>query len=218
MPQLQPAYLAEIEAIVEIGTSFHRLGVNAYRIEATLSTLAEKKGLEGQFFFTPTIIIASFKTPDGEIGRHVRIEPGNIDLGKLCAVDSLAHQYSQETLSAQALLLALEKTLKNPELYPEWARLCCFALGSGGLSLVFAPSLSNLICSLLLGLTVGLLDWGSGHFDKMRQLQEATAAFVVTMGAIILKMIFPAVDLDIIILSGLIKLLPGLSLTVAMAE
>ena len=49
MPQLQPAYLAEIEAIVEIGTSFHRLGVNAYRIEATLSTLAEKKVLRPSF-------------------------------------------------------------------------------------------------------------------------------------------------------------------------
>ncbi|MBI2520888.1 MAG: threonine/serine exporter family protein [Bdellovibrio sp.] len=218
MQQAYPAYLAEIDAIVEIGTSFHRLGVNAYRIEAALSSLAEKKGLEGQFFFTPTIIIASFKTPDGEIGRHVRIEPGNIDLGRLCAVDTLAHQYAQETISAEGLLLALSKIQKNPELYPQWARLLCFAVGSGGLSLVFAPSVPNLISGLILGLTVGVLDWISGRFDRMRQLQEATAAFVVTVGAIVLKMIFPGVDLDIIILCGLIKLLPGLSLTVALAE
>ncbi|HAZ12596.1 MAG TPA: hypothetical protein DCY86_07395 [Bdellovibrionales bacterium] len=218
MNQANPAYLTEIDAIVEIGTSFHRLGINAYRIEASLSSLAKIKGLQGQFFFTPTIIIASFKTPDGEIGRHVRIEPGHIDLGRLCAVDALAHQYAQQTLPAPELLQALEKVHKDAELYPQWARLCCFALSSGGLSLVFAPSIPNLLASLILGFIVGLLDWGSDHFERMRQLHEATAAFVVTMGAIILKMIFPGGDLDIIILAGLIKLLPGLSLTVALAE
>ena len=90
-----------IAFVLELGKTLHRFGASAFRLEEVLSSVSRALELvKPQFFSTPTSLFASF----GELGEQQtslqRIEPGEIDLGKLADVDRLAEDVTAEDIIA----------------------------------------------------------------------------------------------------------------------
>ena len=77
--------------VLQLGHALHTHGYSAQRLEDVLGATADRLGLHGhQFFSTPTSIMASF----GPIGRQrthmLRVEPGEVNLGKLTALEQVS--------------------------------------------------------------------------------------------------------------------------------
>src|SRR3989344_2273052 len=82
-------FLAKIDFILKLGSALHIYGTPAHRLEQALSLASDKLGLLSQILSTPTSIVATFRGADDEVTRVVRIAPGEVDLGKLSALDRL---------------------------------------------------------------------------------------------------------------------------------
>ena len=56
---------AEIGFVLRLARALHSYGIPAHRLEEILERAAQKLGLEGQFFSTPTSIIATVNVSPG---------------------------------------------------------------------------------------------------------------------------------------------------------
>ncbi|MEO1512095.1 MAG: threonine/serine exporter family protein, partial [Planctomycetota bacterium] len=113
-----------------------------------------------------------------------------------------------------------------------WGRgstLLAFAVASGGAATFFGGSAGDLLAALVVGLLVGLLSILGSRLRRAKRAIEAIAgAFAAAVALVVERLASPAlvsaghgwaaVDAFLVTLSGLIVLLPGLTLTLAMSE
>src|SRR6185295_17626234 len=80
----------------------HRYGTPAHRLEDGLRRVCDRLGLEAELFTTPTTIIMSFGRPTELRTRMMRVEGGELDMGKLAQVDALADDVAAHRVSPAA--------------------------------------------------------------------------------------------------------------------
>ena len=79
-----------VEFTLRLGQALHSYGTPAHRLEEQMRRVSERLGLEARFFSTPTSIFASFGPPEALRTCLIRVEPGEMDLGRLAELDALA--------------------------------------------------------------------------------------------------------------------------------
>ena len=103
---------AEIGFVLSLARALHRFGTPAHRLEEAIAKVCRSLGLEAEVFTTPTAIVMSFGPHHELRTRMMRVEGGELDMGKLAQVDALGdlvieHQISPEDASARlAAILA----------------------------------------------------------------------------------------------------------------
>ena len=87
---IEPGSNGPIEYVLRLGRAFHVSGYPAHRVEEVMVQASGRLGLEGQFFSTPTSLLAGF----GPIGRQqthfLRVEVGSVDLARIAALHRVA--------------------------------------------------------------------------------------------------------------------------------
>ena len=207
-----------IDLIMRLGTDLHRYGASAFRIETAMKKASEQIDLKGEFFFTPTYMFGSFKTDDGETARHVRIEPGGINLDKLCSIDEVADEYINSDISYEETSKKLDDIESSSSKFHPLLKIFCFGIASATIALFLYSEIYNVFGAFTIGLIVGIVTLFSEHIDKLNNIFEIFVAFVATLVAYLFSMLFPQLNFSVILISGLIVLIPGLSLTEAIAE
>jgi uncharacterized membrane protein YjjP (DUF1212 family) len=208
----------QIDFVLELGMAYHRYGASAYRCEAALRKISPIFGLDGQFYFTPTLIVASFKTPEGYISRLQRVDLGVENLDKLNRVDAIADIVYTGNISASEGSARIQKVISDRNLYSDFWLVLSFAIAAVALSVLFGGRWRELAPSFTLGMIVGLIDFVAKRIPRIADLFEAIAAFVVAIAASTWQYFQPQISLPIVAISSLVILLPGLTLTVGMAE
>src|ERR1700754_1613918 len=83
---------AAIGFVLRLARALHMYGYTANGLEDVLVQVSSRLGLTGQFFATPTSISAAF----GDLGRQrvriVRVEPREVDLGRMGALDDIYYR------------------------------------------------------------------------------------------------------------------------------
>ena len=100
--------------ILRLGRALHNAGFSAHRLEATLSDVSRKLGLEAQFFSTPTSIMAAFGPPDSQRTHLIRAEPGSTNLRHLSGLDRIARDVMYGTLGPVEGSHRIERLLNEP--------------------------------------------------------------------------------------------------------
>lgn len=216
---LQKDTREKIRYLLRFAEAFHTYGMNAFRLEAALVSMAKTIGLKANFYCTPTMITAAFDVPEGQISRHARVGPGDINLGKLCTIDSLADQLVHGEAPWNDIDQKLTATIESEDSYPRWLRLVCFAVAASCFSIVLSNRWQDALAALGIGLLSGVVDWYGDVIPKTKQLKEVLVAFVVSVFAIIIDRATTLnVQVPVVVLAGLLQYLPGITLTVAMSE
>lgn len=213
------SYRQNCQLIFDIGRALHSYGAAAQHLERALSLLAGHLCGGGQFFVTPTAVMCSVKRPDGGFdSRMIRVSPGAIHLGHLTRVDELADRLlAGEVTTAEALaeldVIAATPTRMYSVLGPLATVLSSlsFALMLGGSVVDVA---ATILAATLMVLCLELLSWHPGGDEAT----EFVLALAVSLTVFTASIGWPELQVDIVILSGLIALIPGLSLTIAMTE
>src|SRR5690606_308893 len=78
-----------IDFLLELGRALHRFGAPAHRLEAALVGVANRLGVSAQIFSSPTMLMAAIGTPARQQTFMLRVEPGDVDLGKLARVNHI---------------------------------------------------------------------------------------------------------------------------------
>jgi uncharacterized membrane protein YjjP (DUF1212 family) len=188
------------------------------RLEEALLQCAAKLEISGQFLSTPTSLLFGFGDGPAQRIHLARIEPGDVDIGKLADLDEVIEGLVGGSLSAaegSARVAAIEAA---PRRYPRWTIVPAFALAAGTAACFFGGGPGDLVCSTLAGLATGLLALLVGSRRSAALVFESLAAFLTTALAVLAASRWAEVSSSIVTLSGLIVLVPGLTLTVGLSE
>jgi uncharacterized membrane protein YjjP (DUF1212 family) len=221
-PQRQPAVEPDeqdaIGFVLRLGRALHTYGFPANRLEDAMSRASEKLGIEGQFFSTPTSIFASFGPQEDQRTFLIRVTPGEVNLGKLTALDVITRRVLRGSLAPADGSAKIDWTLGAPPSYGRVLTTLAFGLASAGASRFLGGGLKEIALSALIGLTIGLLLLATEKFQALGRVFEPVSAFVASAMAALLSFAAGPYAVSNATLAGLIVLVPGLTLTVALIE
>lgn len=219
MPPRKPAARREVQNfLVHLAQALHRYGMPAHRLEASLVRICRRLGLEAQFLVTPTSILASFGALESQKVHLIRMEPGEIDLTKLANLNELIQRVTSGKTGALAASNEVKKISDAPHPYGGVVRTASFAVCSGTATIFFGGGLPEVLTAAAIGLAIGLLAALTEGWERGARLFPVLSALVASTFAAVVAHKTGALFPFIPTLAGLIVLLPGLTLTVAMNE
>jgi uncharacterized membrane protein YjjP (DUF1212 family) len=204
--------------ILKLGRGLHSYGYPAHRLEDALVGVAERLGIQGHFFSMPTALFASFEDPDGQRTYQIRIEPGGVNLEKLTLLDETASAVAQGRLSPSEGGARLDAIMSAPARYGALSTTLAFAVASGAASRFFDGGPHELLVAASIGLLTGLLAAASGRVTPLGRVFEPLASAIAAFTATAAARFVPPVSFYVATVAGLIVLVPGFPLTVALTE
>lgn len=208
---------AGIEFVMQLGAALHRFGTPAHRLEATMSAVARQLELDAQILSTPTYVMAGFGPLTDQRHVLIRIDPGEVNLDKLAALDRVATLVGRGRLDVSEGAARVRTIAEGPG-YPAPALALAFAGLSAAVCGFLSGSWYDVAAAAVIGLVIGLIAVVLGRWIGGNRLFEVVAAFAASAMAHGAVALGAPIALHIVILAGLIALLPGLTLTVAMTE
>lgn len=208
----------QITFVLALGEALHVYGTPAHRLEDALGAVSARFELRGQFFSTPTSITAAFGAPGTQSTHLLRVQPGVIDLHRLAEVDEIANRVIRGEQEIEAGLREIEALGRAPRLYPEWATLLASALISAATARFFQGSWREIVLAGGIGLVVGAMSVRAMRSQQTMWLLEPVAACLAALLAALGALVLGPASIYLATVSGLISLMPGFTLTIAMTE
>jgi uncharacterized membrane protein YjjP (DUF1212 family) len=204
--------------VLRLARALHTYGIPAHRLETVLQQASERLRLTGQFFSTPTSIFASFGAQEEQQTFLLRVEPGEVNLGKIADLDDVTTGVLRGAVDPAIGSADIERILLAPPRYNRWLTMLAYGLASAAASRFLGGGLKEISVSALLGLVIGLLLVIIARYPAWGRVFEPLAAFTASALAAALSFGIGAFAVSNATLAGLIILMPGLTLTVAMIE
>lgn len=180
--------------------------------------MSRRLGLHGQFFSMPTALFASFGTGEDQRTFQIRVEPGSMDLRTLADLEDVGDAVAAGTLSPDEGGRRVDAAMAAPAPYPAWLTTACYAITSAGAARFFGGGAREVAAAGGVGLVVGLLSLLAGRVKPLGRVFEAVAAFAAALASCLAARALAPVSVYITIVAGIIVLVPGFTLTVAMTE
>jgi uncharacterized membrane protein YjjP (DUF1212 family) len=209
-----------VDYLVELGTALMSAGCPTHRLEELLSSLAKEEGYIADAFAVPTGLFVSVRTPAGEssVVSMVRVKEWSNDLRRLTELDEIFNQVVSRTLSipqARAQISSLEKSPPTWSLTMQlWAS---FGVSTGS-SISLGGSLIDAGLSGLGGLLLRLVMMATRQQPDMRLLDNFVGGLIAGLFAWLGTLFFPGATRESLVLSIILPLLPGLTLTTGLDE
>lgn len=204
--------------ILRLGQALHQYGTPAHRLEDQLRQVSERFGVEARFFTTPTSIFASFGAPEALHTSLIRVEPGEMDLERLTLLDGLAQEVIHGKISPEQGAERVEFILQSPARYGRAITLCCWMISAGAAARLFGGGLREMGVAAVSSLAIGVLAQLTQSNLRASRVLEPVAALLASSLAVAAASVLGPLSVQVATLSGLIVLLPGLGLTVAINE
>ncbi len=207
-----------IEFVLALGRALHRYGTPADRLEQALGVVCTQLGLQAEIFTTPTTIIMSFGEPHELRTRMQRMSGGDLDMDKLEKVDALADAVAYGAVSPSEGVDRLETILASPRRYGKALTTAMHGASSAGMAVFFGGTLGDVIVAAGIGLAIGFLALVAQRSTEQVRVFELVGSAFAAFAAAVVSSFWGAVTPSLVTLAGIVVLLPGLSLTVAMTE
>jgi uncharacterized membrane protein YjjP (DUF1212 family) len=185
--------------ILKLGKMLHKYGSPSFRLEAYLTEVATHLGVHASFNSTPTylIIVLWSDHHEDEYNHSARMQPGDLDMNSLSLTDELAYQLLSGDISLAEADKRLDEIDALPSPYGKSLTGIAFGLSTSAFSMLMGARWSEIMYAGLepvASFSVGLVACAINHYSS------------------------PGINIWLIILSSLIILVPGLSLTMGLAE
>ena len=204
--------------VLQLGRSLHASGYDAHRLEEAMELTSDKLGLRGQFFSTPTSIMASFGPQDDQRTFLIRVNPGDANLGKLARVDGVTRDVLEGRQSPSEGLVSLDAIESAPSPYGALLTTVAFGVSSGIVAQFLGGGRNEVIAGFVIGFVIGMLSLVIDRIPGFGRVFAPAAA--VLASAIAAGLAASGLPLSVFTatLAGVIILIPGLTLTTAMTE
>jgi uncharacterized membrane protein YjjP (DUF1212 family) len=206
------------EIVLAIGRALQLYGAPAHRLEEAVAKVAARLGLVAQVFSTPTALLVSFGEPGRQHTSLIRVEPADIDLEKLAAVDVLADAVAASEVTPAAALARLRELEAAFARYGRVLTTVSFGLVSAVAARLFGGGAAEILAAGLIGITLGALAMAFGRARSSSLVFPVFAALTAAALSAPVSQWSGAASPWLVTVASLIVLLPGLTLTVAFTE
>ncbi|MCV2883397.1 threonine/serine exporter family protein [Aestuariibacter sp. AA17] len=207
--------------IVKLGKMLHKYGTPAFRLEAYLTDVSTYFGLHASYISTPTtltFVIWSDEHED-EYNHSARLLPGDLDMNALSRTDELASRLLAGDISLADADIELDVIDQLPSPYGKWLTGFAFSLSTGAFAMLMGASWPEILWSGLLGIVAYIWTLWAERSRRVTLMLEPVTAFVSGFLACAISRFFdPGINIPLIVLSSVIVFVPGLALTMGLAE
>jgi uncharacterized membrane protein YjjP (DUF1212 family) len=217
-PVPRPSAQEAVGFILRLAKALHNAGFSAHRLEATLSDVSTKLGLEAQFFSTPTSIMAAFGPPDLQRTHLIRAEPGSTNLSHLSGLDRIARDVMYGTLGPVEGSARIEQLLSRPSSWNQVQLLIAFVLVSVSVASFLKVRSWDLAGAAMLGLLCGLIVTRNRKHSEFLDIEEPFSAFAIAAVAQLFAAVTDSGAGYAMTVAGLVVLLPGMTFTTGLIE
>ena len=203
---------------VKLGGALHKYGASTHRLEQAMKLVLRRLGVGGHFFSMPTGIFASFGRPEDHRTSLIRATAEEVNLEKLTLLDELVRGVIAGSIGAAEGSPRVDEIVSAPSRYGPVLTLMSFGLLSGASSRFFGGGWREAVVSTAIGPVLGVLSVGMGRLEDTRRVFEPAASVIAAGLAVITAQYVSPLSVYVTTLSGLIVLVPGLTLTTAVTE
>ncbi len=206
--------------LLELGKALHKFGTTASRLENHMLGVCHSLGLDGYFIVSPTMLTMVLWIPgtDKKYNHHIRAKPGELDLGSLAKTNKLVNKVINNELSITEASQNLCGILSAKPPYNRWLTLLAYGLTSMAFASLIGKTWSEVFISFLAGLSVYSTIWFIEAFSSNTDILDPLAALSAALFTGAAQHWFPAINVTQVVLSGIIVLIPGLSITMALKD
>jgi len=207
--------------IVKLGKMLHKYGTPAFRLEAYLNEVATHFGIHASFISTPTslsFVMWSDRHED-EYNHAARLMPGDLDMNALSLTDELASSLLAGELTLAQADARLNEIDAMGSLYGTLPTGAAFGMATSAFAMLMGASWSEIVWSGLLGLVAYLWTLWAQRSKRVNLMLEPVTAFMSgLLTCAIGRYLDPGINIPLIVLSSVIVFVPGLALTMGLAE
>ncbi|MFC1960686.1 threonine/serine exporter family protein [Chloroflexota bacterium] len=206
--------------IIRLVLMAYSYGVSTTRLEAYLIQLLNNLGIEGEFSFAPPHVNFVFKRPQESQQQYlfIRLPAVSYNLTKLSLLGSLLNQFEQGKITVTEVASRLDACETLPTPYKTSVVALGYALCGAGIAVLLAATWRDVFFSAMLSLVVFMVTLSAGHSEWLSSRLNLTAALTASLLANGIAILFPGSNAFTVTLCAVIVLIPGLSLTLGVAE
>ncbi|MFO0598196.1 MAG: threonine/serine exporter family protein [Myxococcaceae bacterium] len=223
-----------LDYLVELGTALMTVGCPTHRLEELLLAVARREGREADVFAVPTGLFIGLRTPEGEpsMTTMVRVTEWANDLERLWALDEVLNEVADRTLTIPEARQRIREVLRAPSPWPRWVQLLASAAASGGAAVSFGGGVLEALVAAVGGVALRSTMLALRRSDAsarenqragptaqggIRVLENLLGGVLAGLFAWVASALGPA-HREVLVLSIIIPLLPGLTLTTGLVE
>tara|TARA_E500000318_G_scaffold14854_7_gene15140 strand:+ start:9762 stop:11000 length:1239 start_codon:yes stop_codon:yes gene_type:complete len=205
--------------LIELARALGTYGTSANRIEEVIAYCADAFGYNAQTFTTPTSVFVSLEDDAGDLHTYLaRVHPGEADMTKMMALDRVFNNVLDGILSTREAIEEIKRIVNMAPRYPVWMIVICFGIIGFCAGNFLGGAIKEMVASGVVGLVIGLLVQFTGRRREFSRLMEFLSGLCAALIAGTMAIPFGGYVTTVPIIAGVIILLPGLTLTMAMVE
>jgi uncharacterized membrane protein YjjP (DUF1212 family) len=209
--------------LIELARRLHMAGITASRLEGAIRSTARALGVNCEIWSAPTGLLLSLTDSCEQrslpLTRVLRLEPGDVDLAALVTLDNIAERVVAGELSIADARQRMSLLDRAPTRSDKLRAVGAFGLAAASVTALLRTGWVDVAVAAVLGLIIGWLAVSMRKYEHAAPALEAIAAFVATFLATMFSAYSNmALSLQTVVIASLIVLMPGLTLTTAVAE
>jgi len=193
-------------------------GAETYRVEEIINNISKAYGIEvPDSYATPTVIVAS-ANHEGELKSVVvRITKRSVDLDKIHKVNDLSRNILTKNYDIKEFKEKL-KSIDEEIRYSNLLTILCGGFGAFGFVYLFNGSLYDSLAAFIIGLVVKFVDIKSSKIGINSFFITVICSIVVAIMTVFMVKLNIVDDMDTVIISSIMLLVPGLAITNAIRD
>ena len=218
------SFESRIRFVNVLARRLHEYGTSAPRLEAAIVKVARRLGMSCHGLSTPTSIILSYgrlERDDDAVSEHtqvIRLDPGVQDLKRLSQVDAIAERVYADQLDIEEGYRLLREVEDRPRRLVQRLTPFAYGLSSGSVATLLQTGWADVATASAIGLLIGAFANRSGRDRNVSVGFEAISAMAAGLIACLVHAYVTPLSINAVIISALIVLFPGLTLTTSVNE
>ncbi len=204
--------------LTRTGTLLHRYGTPSHRLERVMAHISAMLGVQGVFLYTPTALVISIVDSAGESTYLRRVDAGAIDVDKLIRFDETLEKLEACEITVAEASRQLQDIADAPPPYAEWVTVIACAVSCAAVAIFFQGKPQEILAAASIGLFVAILESLQAKFKWEQGLLEPVTGFLSAIASLAIARFLMPIDDRLVTLAGLIVMIPGLKITVALTE
>ena len=213
----------EIEKLLDVGIRAGRMllesGAEVYRVEETMIRICTGLACtdEVDSYVTSTGIMLSIGYNGQVFSKISRIKNRNVNLHCVARINALSRNIQIQDYSLEEVEQQLNKIEKEPK-YSVWMTTLFGGIGAAGFALFFDGGRLEIVISFVIGILIRLLVSLLSMMKMNDFINNVIASMLLAILSIFSKKVFLVIDVNVVVISGIMLLIPGLAFTNAIRD
>lgn len=219
-PVREPLAIDDIaEYLSGVGTTLMSYGCSTHRTENVVQLIAQIEGYSADAFALPTgFWLSVWRRDSPPVVRMTRVYESSLDLDRLSVVDQVFNDVIDRTITLQEARKIIRDVEKRPPPYSRILSWLAAAAAAGASAVFFRGRLAEVGVAALGGLLLYAASRVLSNRPEVKLLENFIGGLIAACLAWGATTLNPHLSREVIVLSVVILLVPGMTLTTGLSE